>query len=283
MGLAAAAENSIAAAPLDAPSPAFYYNTLGQPWQVTPKGLLDWENTVGLAGVRTSPGSAGSSSALLLASLVTGLTSWADVAAVVGGSEADGEFGQAGGFFGGTGHLALDLGSDNGLALYVAPSWGFDKTGIASTALTLTAAAGHEPSDGWSRDANFAVNYTDQSSFAAVTSPDLDNLWTLSLLGAMGHAASAPLSSFSFEGYGAFCTGDIASDGGGPMETGSAWRVGGGIGYQRNFGRNPTGLMAWALYGGVQWEWADAGSAGTSSSPSLVVNFSLGTIGPRPF
>lgn len=260
-----------------APGPSFYYNTLGQPWQTIPRGLLDWENTVGVGGLRTSPGSVSSTSALALTSLVTGLSSWADVAAVVGGNVVDGKFGEAGGFLGGTSHLAWDLGSDIGLAMYAAPSWGFDKTGITSTSVTLTAVAGHEPSEGWSRDANLAVNYTDQGSFSAVTSPDLNNLWTWSVLGTMGHGA-APNSSYSMETFGAICNGEIANEAGGEATMASAWRLGGGIGYQHNFGKNPTGLAGWALYGGVQWEWADDGAGGTTSSPSLAVNLSLGSI-----
>ncbi|MDB5051684.1 MAG: hypothetical protein JWO30_4755 [Fibrobacteres bacterium] len=270
----------------DAPAPAFYYNTLGQPWQSVAPGLLDWENTVGYVNVHTFPASSGASSAssassvLALTSLVTGLASWADIAGVVGGTLANPDDIQESGFFGGTGHLAWDLGSDNGLALYVGPAWSFDGKGISSSSLSVTAATGHEPSAGWSRDFNLGVNYTDQGSFSAVVSPDITDLWTGTLLASAGRVAADRLSSFSVEGFGAYSSGDLIQDAGLQSE-GSAWRLGGGVGYQRSFGGNPSGLNAWALYGGLQWEWADIGDDQDPTSPSLVVNFSIGTIRPR--
>ncbi|MDB6035957.1 MAG: hypothetical protein JWM16_6295 [Verrucomicrobiales bacterium] len=263
----------------DASAPAFYYNTLGQPWQSVAPGLLDWENTLGYANVHTFPGSAGSSSFSALTSLVTGLTSWADIAGVIGAAAAGSDDIQKSGFFACTGHFASDLGSDNGLALYASPSWTFDQSGIASSSVSITAVAGHEPSAGWSRDANLAVSYTDQGSFSAVTSPDVKDLWTGTFLAAAGHAVSDQ-ASFSLEGFAAYAAGGLSQADGFPA-TGSAWRLGGGAGYQRNFGRNPGGMNAWALYGGLQWEWADVGAAENPSSPSLVVNFSIGMIRPR--
>ncbi|GEM_PF-4054342 len=269
-------------APADAPAPAFYYNTLGQPWQTVAPGLLDWENTVGYANTHTLHASDASSSALALTSLVLGLKPWADIAGVVGGTLSGFDDLQKGGFFGSTAHLALDLGSDNGLAVYAAPAWTFDKDGIGSSSFTMTASAGNEPATGWSHDVNVSVNYTDQSSFAAVTSPDLHDLWTGALLASVGRGAADHLTGFSLEGFGAYASGNLALEDGSAAD-GSAWRLGGGVGYQRNFGKSPMGLNAWALYGGVQWEWADLGADGTASSPSLAVNFSLGSIRPiRP-
>lgn len=181
-------------------------------------------------------------------------------------------------FFGSTIHFAWDMGEDNGFALYAAPAWTVDHNGIASSSLSITGSMGHEPSEGWSRDINAAVNYIDQSSFSAVTSPEVNNLWTGTMLASLGRAWGQH-SSYSVEGFASYSSGDLPPGAGFPA-TGSAWRLGGGAGYQRNFGKDPIGL-AWAVYGGSQCEWADVGTGQKPFSPSFVVNFSVGMIRRR--
>lgn len=259
-------------------APAFLYNTLGQPWQATDAGRFDWEATLGLAGSSSLPGSIDAGAAGLLLSARTGFCSWADGGLVAGPAAAKVEDSpSASSWLGGlTLHAAADLGAGHGLAAYAAPLWTFDETGLAATSVTLTAVYGHEPDAGWSQDFNLAATYSDHGGFGAAQGPDLDNLWTYTALASLAHASADGLFGYSFEGFAAWSAGDFDSDVSGAQDRAGAWRLGAGIGCQKNTAIDARRMRAWALYAGFQWERADVPGDGVYDTPVLVVNLTLG-------
>lgn len=62
----------------------------------------------------------------------------------------------------------------------------------------------HEPSEGWGQDLNLACNYTDQGGFTSISSPDLSNILTWSVLASLSHTGDNSLSNYSMEEFAAF-------------------------------------------------------------------------------
>jgi hypothetical protein len=256
-------------------APAFLYNTLGQPWQPTGAGRLHWESTLGLGAAWSFPGSIAARSGNLLLSARTGLLDWADAGLLLGGAAASvEEVTSRAALAGITLHASADLAGDRGLALYFAPTWTWDDGGsLAASSVTITGVYGNEPDAGWSRDFNLALAFSDHGALGATQSPELDNVWSFSALAAAGNNAPDGLSGFSGEAFAAYTGGSDPAQS--PEDQATAWRLGGGVGWQENWGSNPKGLQAWAAYAGFQWERAEF-AGGVYTTPSVVANFSVG-------
>jgi hypothetical protein len=257
-------------------APAFLYNTLGQPWQATDPGRWDWESTLGLGAASSSPGSVQSASGALLLSARSGLKPWCDAGILLGGAQSEVDAQSSGSMLGGfTFHAAAGLGNDKGLALYLAPVWTWSEGDLASTSASLTAVFGHEPDAGWAQDFNLVAGYSDHGAFGAAQSPDLDDLWSFSALASLANTQGDGAFAYSGEAFATYSRGDFQPDAGGVDEA-SAWRLGGGIGCQKNWGADAKGVKAFAAYAGFQWERCEIPGQGDFTTPSLVVNLSLG-------